>query len=478
MVKGTGHIWPVLSGERGEQDLATGQSATAADLLVSIGQLAGGVGLVPEQDWDFPNVAASPFGTDPTVASIGYTDGQPDGSAAPLTWGSAAQVRLTADLAAGKVVEKPSSTTARYVTHTQAATTLTVTSPANDTAATGTIPVIGTTAPKAKVVIADVATDNNDATTLFSATAALDGSFNIPVTVAAGTNVLVVTAMTASGATAQTTVTLINDVVNGTLIFTATDPDNDDNGPGNYAYPTASDFHAGAFDLQQFQVYDTGTTVTFRVQTRDLTPTFGSTNGAQLVDVYVHNPAAATTSTNALTRVATTRSRRRCVVETDRGAGLRAGIPSTERHHPGHVTISANSISRWTTFSVDKTALGGTPTSGWAFTVTLTGQDGFSPDQARAFAATPQPYNFGVCASCIDHPAVHGRSDHGAEGDGHHHANRRAAVDRTRLHGRASGAAGSVDPVIAPRDHELRHGAPHLRSRPPGSGSRRADTTE
>jgi glucoamylase len=30
--------------------------------------------------------------------------------------------------------------------------------------------------------------------------------------------------------------------------------------------------------------------------------------------------------------------------------------------------------------------------------VVLTGQDGFSPDQARGFAATPQPFAFGVCA--------------------------------------------------------------------------------
>ena len=29
----------------------------------------------------------------------------------------------------------------------------------------------------------------------------------------------------------------------------------------------------------------------------------------------------------------------------------------------------------------------------------LTGQDGFSPDQARGFAPTPQPFQFGVCAS-------------------------------------------------------------------------------
>jgi glucoamylase len=403
--QGTGHIWPVLSGERGEQDLATGQSATAAGLLASIGQLAGGVGLVPEQDWDFADVAASAFGTDPTVASIGYTDGQPDGSAAPLTWGAAAQVRLTADLAAGKVVEKPSSTTARYVTHTQAATTLTVTSPGNNTAATGTVPVIGTTAPDAKVVIADVATDSNDSTTLFSATAAINGSFNIPVTVGAGTNVLVVTAMTTSGATAQTTVTLVNDVVNGTLIFSATDPNNDDNGPGNYAYPTDSAFHAGAFDLEQFQVYDTGTTVTFRVQTRDLTPTFGPDNGAQLVDLYVHNPLAATTSTAAAFA-----SRNYTIAGADawsrlievQGFGQLFVDPSNTSQ--GTVTIRTNSISRYTTFSVDKTALGGTPTSGWAFTIALTGQDGFGQNNARTFAPTPQPFNFGVCASASADP--------------------------------------------------------------------------
>ena len=70
----------------------------------------------------------------------------------------------------------------------------------------------------------------------------------------------------------------------------------------------------------------------------------------------------------------------------------------------GTIAISANAISRYITFSVDKTALGGTPTSGWSFTVTLTGQDGFSPDQARAFAPTPQAFYFGVCAASSADP--------------------------------------------------------------------------
>ena len=40
----------------------------------------------------------------------------------------------------------------------------------------------------------------------------------------------------------------------------------------------------------------------------------------------------------------------------------------------------------------------GTPGSGWGFSVVLTGQDGFSADQARGFAPTPQAFLFGVCA--------------------------------------------------------------------------------
>ena len=41
---------------------------------------------------------------------------------------------------------------------------------------------------------------------------------------------------------------------------------------------------------------------------------------------------------------------------------------------------------------------------GWGFTVVLTGQDGFSPDQARGFAPTPQEFQFGVCAAASADP--------------------------------------------------------------------------
>jgi glucoamylase len=72
------------------------------------------------------------------------------------------------------------------------------------------------------------------------------------------------------------------------------------------------------------------------------------------------------------------------------------------RTSTGTVTVSANQVSKYTTFSVDKTALGGTPAPGWSFAVTLTGQDGSGgngTDQERSFASTPQAYQFGVCAT-------------------------------------------------------------------------------
>ena len=61
------------------------------------------------------------------------------------------------------------------------------------------------------------------------------------------------------------------------------------------------------------------------------------------------------------------------------------------------MSIGADDTQHTISFSVPTATLGQIG-PGWAVTVTLTGQDGFSPDQARGFAPTPQPFQFGVCA--------------------------------------------------------------------------------
>src|SRR5262249_13035911 len=171
--------------------------------------------------------------------------------------------------------------------------------------------------------------------------------------------------------------------------------------PGNYAYPTASDFHAGAFDIQEFLVIDDGTTVTFKLKLRDLSPTFGSSLGAQLVDVYVHTPGVPDTDTSTAASFASENYQIASAGAWNRLIEVQGfGQRFIDAHNAplGTVSITGNAISHFITFSVPATALGH-PGSGWGFTVVLTGQDGFSPDQARSFASTSQPYLFGVCAA-------------------------------------------------------------------------------
>lgn len=406
--QGTGHLWPALSVERGEYDLVSGASPSAASLVPSFSGFASGVGLIPEQVWELPNLAASPYGTDPTVASIGFVNGQAAGSAAPLTWSSGSYVRLLADIKAHRLLDTPDVTTDRYVTHTQGQTAIAITSPANLTGVTGpSITVTGTSSAGNKIVVAATDTDMNSATTTATTTAAGDGSWSVSLAIQGGTSVINAVARSATGATGHAQVTVVWDFTPGTVVFSQADPTGDDNGPGNYAYPTAADFHAGAFDITNFEVIVSpdGATTTFKLQTRDLSPTFGSPLGAQLADVYVHDPAAATTSTAAsfpqrnYTVAAGSAWSRLLEVQ---GFGQRY-VDATGAT-VGTISISANAISRYITFSVPTASLGGTPASGWGFTVVLTGQDGFSPDQARSFASTPQPYQFGVCATASADP--------------------------------------------------------------------------
>lgn len=408
--QGTGHVWPLLTEERGEYSVASNQPSAALTMLTTMQNFASGVGLIPEQDWELPNLAPSPYGTDPTSASIGFQNGHPAGSAAPLTWSAGVYVRLLRDLTTGSLLEQPADTYNRYIAHQQGQTSLTVTAPGNLTAVNGSpVTVTGTSVPGNTIYVAATNTDNNSQTTVVSTPTHADGSFSVSIPITGGTSVLNTVAFSPGGATAHDQRSIVFDFTPGTVILDVTDPSNDDNGPGNYVYPTASDFHAGAFDMQQFRAIlsPDGSTVTFKVQVRDLTPTFGSPLGAQLLDVYVHNPNAAAGDTSTAAAFA----QRNYVIDPAaawsrlievQGFGQR--YIDAHDNTVGTVSISANAISRFITFSVPTASLGGLPGSGWGFTVTLTGQDGFQPDQARAFTSTPGAYTFGVCATVSSDP--------------------------------------------------------------------------
>ncbi|WP_406643214.1 glycoside hydrolase family 15 protein [Amycolatopsis sp. WGS_07] len=94
-----GRLWPVLSGERGEYELANGRSA--AVYLKSMADSANDGYFIPEQVWDRADVAC--FGL-----------GRPTGSAAPLMWAEGQYLRLAQSIDAGKNLETPSVVRQRY----------------------------------------------------------------------------------------------------------------------------------------------------------------------------------------------------------------------------------------------------------------------------------------------------------------------------------------------------------------------------
>jgi glucoamylase len=114
---GSGHPWPLLDGERAEQDLQSGHPTAAAALALTMRRMAWGTGTVPEQVWEDPDVPASPYRSNPVTSSIGFRNGEAAGSADPLIWAQAQYVRLIRDLSTGRLLDQPSITHARYAIH-------------------------------------------------------------------------------------------------------------------------------------------------------------------------------------------------------------------------------------------------------------------------------------------------------------------------------------------------------------------------
>jgi glucoamylase len=395
---GTGHLWPVLSGERGEYEVAAGDPRFARSLLQSMQNMQSGQGLEPEQAWEDPNLPANVNPVDGVNGSIGFADGQPAGSASPLTWAQAQYARLALGLSAGHNLETPAIVSDRYVTHGMPRTfPLAITTPAaGSNVASSTVTVSGTTAPGATVDVASVGSAGGTAA-VASTTADGSGGWSLTLPTSFGTDTITVTAGR-GGRTAYAQTNVNYFVLPGTQVLTVADPSGDDDGPGTYQYPTASDFSPGAFDLLGMSVNQTSSDVYVTVKIRNLTSTFGNAFGAQLLDVYIHQPGTGASSTAAAYPSAMNYTVAPADAWSER---LEAqGFAS-----PTWVDASGNSLGSaqmiedqpaGTVTLVMPTSAFGTVGSGWVFTVALAGQGPNSPP-VRNFTATAGPDSFGVC---------------------------------------------------------------------------------
>jgi glucoamylase len=100
---GTGRLWALLAGERGEYELARGMKTEAARRLDAMAGFANEGGMIPEQIWDKRESPRPEF-----------KFGEGTGSATPLAWSMAQFIRLATNLQEGRNIETPDIVAARY----------------------------------------------------------------------------------------------------------------------------------------------------------------------------------------------------------------------------------------------------------------------------------------------------------------------------------------------------------------------------
>ena len=101
---GVGRLWALLTGERGEYEIAIGDIESARKRLDTMAGLANDGLMIPEQVWD---LKTSPNGS--------FRFGAGTGSATPLAWSMAQFIRLAMNIEKGRNLETPRIVWERYV---------------------------------------------------------------------------------------------------------------------------------------------------------------------------------------------------------------------------------------------------------------------------------------------------------------------------------------------------------------------------
>ena len=101
---GVGRLWTLLTGERGEYEIAAGNLASARKRLDTMAGFANDGLMIPEQVWDMKH-APNPS----------FRFGAGTGSATPLAWSMAQFIRLAMNIEKGRNLETPKVVADRYV---------------------------------------------------------------------------------------------------------------------------------------------------------------------------------------------------------------------------------------------------------------------------------------------------------------------------------------------------------------------------
>lgn len=101
---GTGRLWTLLTGERGEFEIARGEIGSARVRLDAMMRFANDGGMIAEQLWDRRDAPDARF-----------RFGEGTGSATPLAWSMAQFIRLAVNIKEGRNTEMPAVVASRYL---------------------------------------------------------------------------------------------------------------------------------------------------------------------------------------------------------------------------------------------------------------------------------------------------------------------------------------------------------------------------
>ncbi|WP_017341809.1 glycoside hydrolase family 97 catalytic domain-containing protein [Halorubrum sp. T3] len=155
-------------------------------------------------------------------------------------------------------------------------------------------------------------------------------------------------------------------VAPGDLVGQLSDPAGDDDGPGEYVYPTDGAFQDGAFDLRSFRVLETDEEYRFAFGVENLYRGFGGTFSPQYFVVYLRDPdgdGGRTTELGDLSVTAEFDDPWQYRVSSDGFGG--GTVVDDEGTGLGSVTRFADLESNVAVVSIPKTALGGTDIADW-----------------------------------------------------------------------------------------------------------------
>lgn len=387
---GRGRPWPMLSGERGEYEVALAASPRqntpdrlfgAAELLRTMAVTAGPGGMIAEQVWD---------GEDDPVR--GLFRGCGTGSATPLAWAMAQYLRLAVAVDSGRNLDTPTFVHSRYVDKQR---------PAGPQVRLDLPESLVTLAVSSSRVTLSGRSDPGATVALVSSgcyyTTRCDDAGRFRCTLhlfLAGDNDIRVIGYDNEGGVSESTVVIS---YRPRRLYSARSVNLSTRAGGLFQYPTHPDFKTGDFSLEGMTLSADEEAVYFEIELGHLDNPWGGPTGIskQIIDIYLRDPARDDEGQDWTKDLGARFQPGNGWHKLIRVSGNWHGetqVYNSDWSYAGPVRLAPHYQARTVAVAVPQAVLGGCPGSGWGIMIVVAGEAG---GKARPVRAQASEWTFG-----------------------------------------------------------------------------------